>query len=189
MLFDIFGCYSISFFKKWRASASCAPNTNTITATCLHHCIFPLHIRDVLWMNEWIMTKYDTHVASKSINFSLFWKTVYLPASIARRWSESLNLVTCWCTETNFISRSFSTYYAFSILFYLKTENLYEVLKERYGEKGIDVVYESVGGQTFQTCLNRLAVKGRLIVIGFISAYHSAAGIDRTHKDATMVNI
>lgn len=71
----------------------------------------------------------------------------------------------------------------------MKTENLYEVLKERYGEKGIDVVYESVGGQTFQTCLNRLAVKGRLIVIGFISAYHSAAGIDRTHKDATMVNI
>jgi len=68
-----------------------------------------------------------------------------------------------------------------------KTENLYEVLKQTYGEKGIDVVYESVGGQTFQTALNRLAVNGRLIVIGFISAYHSPAGIDRTHRDSTMV--
>lgn len=55
-------------------------------------------------------------------------------------------------------------------------ENLGKVLKENYPE-GIDVVYESVGGPTYETCVNRLAVKGRLIVIGYISGYQSPMGV------------
>jgi NADPH-dependent curcumin reductase CurA len=51
-----------------------------------------------------------------------------------------------------------------------KTENLDDVLKKEY-PKGIDVVYESVGGDMFHTCLKNLARKGRLIVIGFITGY------------------
>lgn len=35
--------------------------------------------------------------------------------------------------------------------------------------KGIDIIYESVGGHMFDLCLNALAVYGRLIVIGMIS--------------------
>jgi NADPH-dependent curcumin reductase CurA len=35
----------------------------------------------------------------------------------------------------------------------------------------IDVVYESVGGEFFDTCVNALAIKGRLVVIGMISGY------------------
>jgi NADPH-dependent curcumin reductase CurA len=37
-------------------------------------------------------------------------------------------------------------------------------------------VYESVGGETFDICVNSLAVKGRLIVIGFISGYQDQSG-------------
>lgn len=35
----------------------------------------------------------------------------------------------------------------------------------------MDLVYESVGGELFQTAVNSLAVKGRLIVIGQMSSY------------------
>ena len=43
-----------------------------------------------------------------------------------------------------------------------------EVLKREY-PKGIDLVYESVGGELFETCLNALAVGGRLVIIGMMS--------------------
>jgi len=51
-----------------------------------------------------------------------------------------------------------------------RTENLTEVLKKEY-PKGIDLVYESVGGEMFDICVQNLAVHGRLIVIGAISGY------------------
>jgi len=51
-----------------------------------------------------------------------------------------------------------------------KTEDLNSVLKKEY-PNGVDIVYESVGGEIFNACLNNLAVKGRLIVIGSIAGY------------------
>ncbi|MEM6785448.1 MAG: quinone oxidoreductase family protein [Bacteroidota bacterium] len=51
-----------------------------------------------------------------------------------------------------------------------KTENLKAVLKKE-APKGLDVVYESVGGRMFDTALRALAVHGRLIAIGFIGEY------------------
>lgn len=51
-----------------------------------------------------------------------------------------------------------------------KTEDLRDVLKREY-PKGVDCVYESVGGSMFDVCLDHLADKGRLIVIGFIADY------------------
>ncbi|MEL6703840.1 MAG: zinc-binding dehydrogenase [Bacteroidota bacterium] len=51
-----------------------------------------------------------------------------------------------------------------------KTENLKAVLKKE-APKGLDVVYESVGGRMFDTALRALAVHGRLISIGFIGEY------------------
>jgi hypothetical protein len=53
-----------------------------------------------------------------------------------------------------------------------KTESLSSVLKSEY-PKGIDIVFESVGGKQYDTALNALAVKGRMIVIGAISEYES----------------
>lgn len=51
-----------------------------------------------------------------------------------------------------------------------KKEDLKEVLKREY-PTGVDVVYESVGGETFNSCAKNLAKHGRLIIIGFISNY------------------
>ncbi|ESO99105.1 hypothetical protein LOTGIDRAFT_201415 [Lottia gigantea] len=56
-----------------------------------------------------------------------------------------------------------------------KTEVLKDVLKAEY-PKGIDVIYESIGGEMFDTCVNSLAVKGRLIIIGYISGYETQKG-------------
>ncbi len=53
-----------------------------------------------------------------------------------------------------------------------KTEALSTVLKTEY-PKGMDIVFESVGGKQYDTALNALAVKGRMIVIGSISEYES----------------
>lgn len=67
-----------------------------------------------------------------------------------------------------------------------KTESLNDVLKASY-PKGIDVAYESIGGSIFETCVNRIARSGRIIVLGYINSYHSPAGIDRSHRNATLM--
>eukprot|EP00249_Psilotum_nudum_P024809 c29298_g1_i3 orf=333-2243(+) len=51
-----------------------------------------------------------------------------------------------------------------------KKENVSTVLKKEFPE-GMDLIYESVGGEMFQTCLNGLAISGRLIIIGMMSQY------------------
>lgn len=50
------------------------------------------------------------------------------------------------------------------------------VLKREY-PRGVDVVYESVGGPMFDLAVKALATKGRLIVIGFISGYQTPTGL------------
>lgn len=44
----------------------------------------------------------------------------------------------------------------------------FQVLKQEF-PKGVDLIYESVGGQMFETCMNALAVYGRMVIIGMIS--------------------
>jgi len=55
-----------------------------------------------------------------------------------------------------------------------KKETIKTVLKQEY-PKGVDLIYESVGGQMFETCMNALAVYGRMVVIGMISQYTEGA--------------
>lgn len=55
-----------------------------------------------------------------------------------------------------------------------RAENVREVLKAEY-PKGVDIVFEGVGGEMFDTCVRALAVKGRLLVIGAISEYEGHA--------------
>jgi NADPH-dependent curcumin reductase CurA len=45
-----------------------------------------------------------------------------------------------------------------------------QVLKAEYS-KGVDVVYEAVGGEMFKTAVDALANKGCLIIIGMMSQY------------------
>ncbi|KAE9607270.1 putative 15-hydroxyprostaglandin dehydrogenase (NAD(+)) [Lupinus albus] len=54
-------------------------------------------------------------------------------------------------------------------------EDIKTVLRKEF-PKGIDVIYESVGGDMLKLCLNALAVQGRLIVIGMISQYQGDSG-------------
>ncbi|WP_414542744.1 zinc-binding dehydrogenase [Nostoc sp. CCY0012] len=51
-----------------------------------------------------------------------------------------------------------------------RTENLDQVLKQEYPQ-GINLVFECVGKQVFDTCVANLAVGGRLVVVGFVSEY------------------
>ena len=51
-----------------------------------------------------------------------------------------------------------------------RTENVKRVLREEAPD-GLDVVYESVGGALFDLALRSLAVRGRLVSIGFVGEY------------------
>ncbi|KAF8792486.1 prostaglandin reductase 3-like [Argiope bruennichi] len=51
-----------------------------------------------------------------------------------------------------------------------KKEDLAEVLAKEY-PKGVDVIWETIGGKVFEDCFKNLALRGRLLVIGGISAY------------------
>jgi hypothetical protein len=51
-----------------------------------------------------------------------------------------------------------------------KREDLGHVLSAEY-PRGVDLVYESVGRQMFDTCVDHLAIRGRLVVIGYITEY------------------
>lgn len=51
-----------------------------------------------------------------------------------------------------------------------KTEDLDAVLTAEY-PRGMDVIYESVGRQMFDTCVDHLAIRGRLVIIGYITEY------------------
>lgn len=53
-----------------------------------------------------------------------------------------------------------------------RKEAVRDVLKAEYNQK-LDIVFEGVGGELYDTALNHLAVKGRMIVIGAISEYES----------------
>jgi NADPH-dependent curcumin reductase CurA len=51
-----------------------------------------------------------------------------------------------------------------------KTENLGIVLKKEY-PKGINVLFESVGGKMLQDGVDNMAVKGKVLIIGAIRNY------------------
>ncbi|MEH1893584.1 MAG: zinc-binding dehydrogenase [Nostoc sp.] len=51
-----------------------------------------------------------------------------------------------------------------------RTENLNQVLKQEY-PNGINLIFECVGKAVFDTCVENLAVRGQLVVVGFISEY------------------
>jgi NADPH-dependent curcumin reductase CurA len=51
-----------------------------------------------------------------------------------------------------------------------RTENLNEVLKTEY-PNGINLVFDCVGKQVFDTAVENLSLRGRLVVVGFIAEY------------------
>ena len=69
-----------------------------------------------------------------------------------------------------------------------KKENVGEFLKKNF-PKGIDVIYESVGGELFEQCLASLAEFGRLIVIGSITGYTDQTAFQRKPDAAPIQRI
>ncbi|MDG1264864.1 MAG: zinc-binding dehydrogenase [Ilumatobacter sp.] len=53
-----------------------------------------------------------------------------------------------------------------------RDEDLGEVLATEYPE-GIDLIFEQVGQETFDICAENLALRGRLLICGFVSEYTS----------------
>ena len=51
-----------------------------------------------------------------------------------------------------------------------RDESVDEVLRREY-PRGVDLVLDSVGGDLFDTCVDHLAERGRLVVFGYISDY------------------
>ncbi|MDG2427311.1 MAG: zinc-binding dehydrogenase [Acidimicrobiales bacterium] len=51
-----------------------------------------------------------------------------------------------------------------------RDEDLDAVLKEEYPD-GIDLIFEQVGQATFDTCVDNVARRGRILICGFISEY------------------
>jgi NADPH-dependent curcumin reductase CurA len=56
-----------------------------------------------------------------------------------------------------------------------RAEKVAEVLRAEY-PRGVDVVFDSVGGELFDTCLDHLAERGRLIVFGYVADYKDGTG-------------
>ncbi len=55
-----------------------------------------------------------------------------------------------------------------------RQESLDDVLTKEYA-RGLNLVYESVGGEMFDTAVKHLAIRGRLLVVGYISEYDAGA--------------
>ena len=51
-----------------------------------------------------------------------------------------------------------------------RKEDIDRVLKQEY-PKGINLILDCIGKEVFDTCVDNLAVRGRLVTIGFISEY------------------
>ncbi len=51
-----------------------------------------------------------------------------------------------------------------------RSEDLNQVLKKEY-PNGINLIFDCVGKTIFDTCVENLAVRGRLVIVGFISEY------------------
>jgi NADPH-dependent curcumin reductase CurA len=49
-------------------------------------------------------------------------------------------------------------------------ENVSQVLEKEY-PKGVDIVFETIGGKMFETAVKHIAIKGRIILFGYISGY------------------
>ncbi|KAM7297101.1 prostaglandin reductase 3 [Ixodes scapularis] len=66
-----------------------------------------------------------------------------------------------------------------------KTHDLGAELDKSY-PKGVDVVWETIGGKTFEVLLNHLSIRGRLVVVGAITGYQSS---DNAFPDVDLTDL
>lgn len=66
-----------------------------------------------------------------------------------------------------------------------KKESINAVLKAEY-PNGVDVVYESVGGDVFEDCVKNVAKRARIIIIGSITGYKTQTAFQRAADAAPL---
>ncbi|KAM7297097.1 prostaglandin reductase 3-like [Ixodes scapularis] len=66
-----------------------------------------------------------------------------------------------------------------------KTHDLGEEI-EKFDPNGVDVIWETIGGKTFEDLLDYLSDKGRLVVVGAISGYQ---GCDKAVPDVNLKDL
>ncbi|MCF8466095.1 MAG: NADPH:quinone oxidoreductase family protein [Sneathiella sp.] len=59
-----------------------------------------------------------------------------------------------------------------------RVEDLKERLRELTDDKGVDVVYDPVGGDLFDICARRMAIGGRILIVGFASGRIPDLGVN-----------
>jgi NADPH2:quinone reductase len=63
-------------------------------------------------------------------------------------------------------------------------------VKEATGRGGADVIYDPVGGETFDSALRCIANEGRLLAVGYASgAWHDASTETLVRKNASVVGV
>ncbi|GLE03511.1 hypothetical protein PINS_up012413 [Pythium insidiosum] len=66
-------------------------------------------------------------------------------------------------------------------------ERVADVLRDEY-PNGVDLVFESVGGEVFQVAVEHLAVHGRLIIFGYVSGYQRS-GLETSNHPLAMSEV
>ncbi|KAG0411947.1 hypothetical protein HPB47_010921 [Ixodes persulcatus] len=66
-----------------------------------------------------------------------------------------------------------------------KTHDLGAEVEKSY-PNGVDVIWETIGGKTFEVLLNHLSIRGRLVVVGAITGYQ---GIDKAVPDVNLEDL
>ncbi len=69
-------------------------------------------------------------------------------------------------------------------------ENMVKAVKEATGRRGADVIYDTVGGEAFDSALYCIASEGRLLAIGFASGgWHDAPTELLVRKNVSVVGV
>jgi len=101
---------------------------------------------------------------------------------IAVQWAKQLGAFVIGITSSDEKAKYLKEIGADDVINYRET-SLDEALKESYPD-GIDVIWETIGDETFKILFNHLGLFGRLILIGSIDTYKEAG-----FKDVTVPNL
>lgn len=92
---------------------------------------------------------------------------------IAVQWAKHRNCYVIAMTSSEDKAKLLKELGADFIINY-KKDNVNEVLKKNFPD-GVNVIWETIGGETFRTLFENLSIKGRLIIIGSITSYKDGA--------------
>ena len=88
---------------------------------------------------------------------------------IVVQWAKQLGAYVIALTSSETKAKYLKSIGADEIINY-REQDLDKVLTEKFPE-GVDVIWETIGGETFKTLFKHLRAKGRVVIIGSITSY------------------